>query len=91
MEEAVQDTIVNILNNITKRDQPDMIEEIKEYLLGFRKDKRRGLAIPIHGFKAFRPVDLKYLKDRFGFQPSPTWIEEKEYPEMFAYLETISK
>lgn len=90
MNEAIRDKIDNILEKITKQDQPSMTQEIKDYLLGPKKNKINGVAIPIHSFTEFGPVDLKYLQKRFGFQPSPTWIEEKEYPELFEYLETIS-
>ncbi|MDY4841855.1 MAG: hypothetical protein SO314_05780, partial [Alphaproteobacteria bacterium] len=90
LNEGVYDTIPNILRNIVSKDQPDMIEEIREYLQGSKKNKKNGIALPIVEYKEFEPQNLSFLRKRFGFQPSPTWIEDAEYPEMFDYLKSLS-
>ena len=90
LREGIYDTIPNILRKVVLADQPDMTEEIREYLLGPKKNKKFGIALPIAEYKEFRPQDLRYLQKHFGFQPSPTWIEEEEYPELFKYLASIS-
>ena len=91
LNEGVYDSIPNILSKIVLTDQPDMIGEIEEYLRGIKKNKTHGIALPIVDYKEFEPQNLHSLQKRYGFQPSPTWIEEKEYPEMFKFLERISK
>ena len=91
LREEIYDTIPNIISDVVMKDQPDMANEIREYLQGPKKNKKFGIALPISEFKEFKPQNLRYLQKRFGFQPSPTWIEEREYPEMFDYLSGISR
>ena len=91
LKEGICDSIPNILNKVVSKDQADMLDEIREYLEGPRKNKKFGIALPIVEFKEFKPQNLSYLQKRFGFQPSPTWIEEREYPELFKYLDSISQ
>ena len=55
LNEGVYDTIPNILRNIVSKDQPDMIEEIREYLQGPKKNKKNGIALPIVEYKEHKP------------------------------------
>lgn len=89
LKEGIYDTIPNILNKVTATDQPHMMNEIKEYLEGPKKNKKFGIALPISEVREIKPVDLSFLKRKFKFQPSPTWINETEYPELFNFLEKI--
>ena len=91
LSEGIYDSIPNILDKVVSKDQVDMLDEIREYLKGPKKNKKFGIALPIVEFKEFKPQNLRYLQKRFDFQPSPTWIEEREYPELFEYLDSISR
>ncbi len=91
LKEGIYDTIPNILSKIVSMDQAYMSDEIKEYLQGPKKNKKFGIALPIIEYKEFKPQNLHFLQKKFGFQPSPTWIDEKDYPELFHYLASISQ
>lgn len=99
MDKPIIDTIDNILEKITKQDQPSMMDAVRKYLTSGKTRKNMGIAIPIHDFTAFTPINLRFLRGEFNFRPLihhsnfhsvASWIEEQEYPELFKYLESKS-
>ena len=90
LQEGIYDSISNILNKIVSKDQPAMVDEVRDCLQGQDKNEKFGIALPIAQYKEFKPQDLSFLQRRFAFQPSETWVEAEDLPELFGYLSNIS-
>lgn len=72
---------------ITQQDQPEAAKQVKQYLIGQRRNKINGIALPILSYTVISPIHLRDIMRRFPkFQPSPTWVEVSSIPGLADFL-----